>query len=224
MRLEKFGRNSVKHIYCSFGNSFALTFDGLVYSWGNNNLCCLGHELNRDEFVFEPKLINISKVISVGISSARTYFLRSVGDVYYCGLNEDQNDDLFQKSPKLFGNGKYYIQFLSISVYRTMKPFMGTLHSDHIETLDENVYKKIHESCYEEFKMTYNTLVLDIKITQILRESKIDEKDVKFEKSVKTFQNRFVKLNELSAHTLKVEDSNTRTLFAVKQIELKGKH
>ena len=84
IRIEKFSRNSVKHIYCSFGRSFALTFDGLVYSWGRNDWCCLGHELNRNECVFEPKLIIISQVISVGFSTKRTYFLTSLGDLYFC--------------------------------------------------------------------------------------------------------------------------------------------
>ena len=139
-------------------------------------------------------------------------------------LNEDQTNGIFQKSPKLLRNIKDCFQCLSISDYRTAKSFVEVLRR---KGSDEKDHKTIHQWCYEEYKMTYNTLVMDIKITQILSEYKIDEQDIKLEKSVKTFQKRFVKSEELSegfGFVVKVEDLNTRTLFAIKRIKLKGNH
>ena len=43
-QLKGFDSN-IKSIYCSSNQSFALTANGRVYSWGYNNWCQLGHDL-----------------------------------------------------------------------------------------------------------------------------------------------------------------------------------
>ena len=53
--LSNFG---VKSVHCVDKQWFALTTDGYVYSWGHNIWCDLGHDLEKDEVVYEPKLIN----------------------------------------------------------------------------------------------------------------------------------------------------------------------
>ena len=52
----------IQSVFCSFRRSFALTSNGFVLNWGQNNWCSLGHDLEEDEIVFKPKLIEISNV------------------------------------------------------------------------------------------------------------------------------------------------------------------
>ena len=56
--LTYFTKYLIKSLHCSYCTSFAITSDGLVFSWGYNNWCQLGHKLNKDKVVYEPKLIN----------------------------------------------------------------------------------------------------------------------------------------------------------------------
>ncbi|CAG2106347.1 unnamed protein product [Medioppia subpectinata] len=46
----------IKSIHASYGSSFAITCDGLVFSWGDNRGHELGHNID-DERVFKPRLI-----------------------------------------------------------------------------------------------------------------------------------------------------------------------
>ena len=73
-------------------NSFALTSNGFVFSWGQNDWCNLGHDFERDQHVFQPKLINISKVKCISFTEFCTYFLRSDGILYFCGLREGEEE------------------------------------------------------------------------------------------------------------------------------------
>ena len=73
----------IKSIHCSFGVSFALTDYGMVYSWGHNGNCELGHELKLNENIFEPKLINLLNITSICSSGANTYFLSKEGKIYF---------------------------------------------------------------------------------------------------------------------------------------------
>ena len=224
IRLEKFGRNSIKHIYCSFGQSYALTFDGLVYSWGLNDWCSLGHELSRDESVFEPKLINISNVISLSISTDKTHFLTNVGNIYFCGKNEDKFDDIFQKTPKLQSKRREIIQLHFIPVYRKLESV--AFASEKINWNDQD-FKTTNQWYYANCKMTYNTLVMDRKKRLFLSESKLYEQDNEYEKCAKSFQNRFVNLDKILdggfGSVVKVMGLSTQTIFAIKKIYLRGK-
>ena len=169
IRLEKFERNSVNHIYCSFDKSFALTFDRLVYSWGRNDWCSLGHDLNRDEYVFKPRLINISNIKSISMSRDRTHFLTNERTLYFCGKNET-NGISIQKSPKVLLNETEYIQLHFIPVYLKRQTIE---FASKIINKNEHDYKTIHQWYYENYKMTYNTLVVDKKYRKILaREDK----------------------------------------------------
>ena len=53
IQLQTFIRFSVKQLKAFCDDSYALTTDGLVYSWGSNRECCLGHEMDEIECVFE---------------------------------------------------------------------------------------------------------------------------------------------------------------------------
>ena len=89
-----------------FSQTFVLTIDGLVYSFGYNYNHSLGHEfISNYEKVFIPKLIEgLNNIKSIGINYNNnnlcysTYFLTNDGFIYFCG-NISQNN--YQKSPKL---------------------------------------------------------------------------------------------------------------------------
>ena len=83
INLEFFNQMSIKSIYATGLSSFALTENGLVYSWGSNVNTLLGHELNEDEWIFEPKLINISNIICVCPTLHNTYFLTNEGQIFF---------------------------------------------------------------------------------------------------------------------------------------------
>ena len=223
IRLERFTENSVKNIYCSFNKSFALTFEGLVYSWGSNHKCSLGHELNKNECVFEPKLINISNIISIGFSIDKTLFLTNEGKILFCGRYFDENNgSSYQKSPKLDQLNRECHQICFIPVYRKMQS-MGEAFKKI--NLNEKDGKTIHQFFYGNYKMTYNTLVMDIKISQTLCESKINREDNNHEKG-KIFRIRFAELDKLHhggfGSVFKMKDLNTQNIFAIKQFKLEG--
>ena len=91
----------IKSIHCSYYSSFALTDNGMVYSWGFNQWCRLGHELKQNECVFKPKIINLLNITSICSSSANTYFLSNEGNIYFCGKYIKNNEEWFQKSPQI---------------------------------------------------------------------------------------------------------------------------
>ena len=85
VKLNSFNGIIIKRIFCNRDKSFVITNDGLAYSWGRNDYLDLGHNLDRNQCVFEPKLINISNVVSIGSSQNSTYFLTNDGLIYFCG-------------------------------------------------------------------------------------------------------------------------------------------
>ena len=97
--LDIFKSINVKSIHCSFEQSFAVTTDGYVYSWGRNQWHQLGHMIGREELVGQPKKVNIEGVRSVCSSSYNTYFLLMDGTVLFTG-------SYYPKTPKKIFN--YY--------------------------------------------------------------------------------------------------------------------
>ncbi|XP_054166544.1 uncharacterized protein LOC128964011 [Oppia nitens] len=81
----KDNETKIKEIYSFKKSSFALTIDGQVYSWGENeDTLHLGHKtlvnINR------PKLIkHLINVRSIGTSGVNTYFLTNDGELYFSG-------------------------------------------------------------------------------------------------------------------------------------------
>ena len=110
----------IKSIHCSICSSFALTDNGMVYSWGENHFCHLGHELKENECVFVPKLIeSLTKITSICSTIFNTYFLSRDG-IYFCGFFIETDEICYQLSPKCF---------ISITVNRKVKPSIISLHS-----------------------------------------------------------------------------------------------
>ena len=123
LHLAIFPQFSVKKIHCFGDQSFVLTTDGLVYSWGFNYVCSLRHELDANECVYEPKqILNIPKIISVCHSSdifwKNTYFLTNENELYFCGYFYAGTELSIQKLPKLLNKD---LKFTSLFTFCFLK-------------------------------------------------------------------------------------------------------
>ena len=234
VRLEKFKEFSVKSIHCSFNNSFALTYDGLVYSWGRSDFYCLGLELNIKENVFEPQLINISNVISIAFNPENTYFLKTDGSVFFCGLYQCQNNiKSIQNAPKLMTEGNFS-SLHYIPILHSPKITATAVSHRNLYRLNRNLAEKyenktIHQLYFEKFKLTAKTLTINSKKYHRNEDSLIYQtNDIKQSMGPKVFKNRFTELQELGSgdfgRVMKVIDINTQTIFAMKEIHFKGYH
>ena len=152
----------IKSIHCSFDSSFALTDNGMVYSWGWNGWCDLGHE-SKNEYVFEPKLINLLNITSICSASINTYFLSNEGNIYFCGPYYDKNNKLcIQKSPKIILNQSNINSLYSVNYYQMGYPIACALSDECVYSL---TYNEIHKTNYgnieeyysNECQLTYNT-------------------------------------------------------------------
>ena len=83
--IEYFSDIKIKYIFCSNESSFVITTDGLVYSFGQNKDHILGHELDENESIFIPKLIDgLNNIKSICVHTYNAYFLTNDGILYFC--------------------------------------------------------------------------------------------------------------------------------------------
>ena len=137
--LKYFNNLCIKSIYSSLCRSFALTSDGLVYSWGYNEFGVLGHQLDSNEIVFEPRLIKVSNVISVCHSTFNTYFLTNERTLYFCGQYISENDILlYQKIPKLFESEIKFSSLHSITSYQRKRVISSAIYENYVFLLEFN--------------------------------------------------------------------------------------
>ena len=158
----------VKSIHCSFRTSFAITDNGFVYSWGRNSWCVLGHELERNECVFEPKLIqNLQNIQSICSSHQNTYFLSNNQNIYFCGKYYENNIECFQLIPKLLKTDSHFQSLNSINCYRKLYPIgcvlsEGLVYSLKWNSIEKTNYKTLEEFYSNECQMTYKTYHLKL--------------------------------------------------------------
>ena len=159
----------IKLIHCSFCESFALTDNGMVYSWGWNQFCDLGHELKQNECVFEPKLIiNLMQITSICSSNTNTYFLTINGNVYFCGKYYDKNQiECYQMIPKLITNKLNIHSLHSIDCYQQLSPIGCALSDEWVYSLNYNsieksIYQNLEEFYSNECQLTYKTYYLKL--------------------------------------------------------------
>ena len=172
----------LKSIHCSFGQSFVVTDNGLVYSWGHNTWCQLGHELERNECVFEPKLIkNLSNITSICSSNTNTYFLAKDGNIYFCGEYYDKNNiQCYQLIPTLIKSSLFdniLMKFKhslfkqtnrslhSISQYKSCHSLATFVNNNAIYelkfgSLKKSKYNNLQEFYSREYQMTCGTIDL----------------------------------------------------------------
>ena len=108
-----FSKIKIKSVFCTSKQSFVLTIDGLVYSFGYNSGYCLGHELlSKNTGVFIPKLIeSLNNIKTIGFSRnnynyyyLNKFFLTNDRFLYFCGK---LNENIFEKKPKLMKTKKF---------------------------------------------------------------------------------------------------------------------
>ena len=167
--------HKIKSIHCSYCQSFALTDNGMVYSWGWNQWCHLGHELKQNECVFEPKLIiNLQNITSICSSSVNTYFFSNESEIYFCGKYYDENNEkCFQLLPKviefrkdielLLKNKLFERSIHSISIFKELKVIGILVINYNVYQLNCNKiviknFKSLQEFYSKEYQLTYGTI------------------------------------------------------------------
>ena len=133
------GLPPIKSIHCSYKQSFAVTKDGLVYSWGQNYRFKLGLNVNFKDRIIIPKLIKqLPDVILVCTSESNTYFLTNDRKIYYCGQYFHKNTKkAFQKLPVIM---RIKAKNLMINSYR---------YNSSIAFTEDVVYELINDKCIE---------------------------------------------------------------------------
>ena len=215
----------IKSIHCSFCTSFALTENGMVYSWGHNTWCQLGHKLKQNESIFEPKLIiNLTQITSICSSNNDTYFLTIDGTVYFCGLYYDENHiECYQMVPKLITNEPNIHSLHSIVCYQQMFP-IGCALSDELvylmrfDSIEKTIYKNLEEFYSNECQLTYKTYYLKL-ISGIQKNKiKINGKISRIMKSILIYS--LLKIENLSKNLLekmtnKIDSGTYGTVYKV---------
>ena len=165
----------IKSIHCSYLSSFALTDNGMVYSWGWNEWCNLGHKLKQDECVFEPKLIiNLRNITSICPSGGNTYFMSNESEVYFCGVYCDRkNEQCFQLLPKviefpediklLVTNKLFERSIHSITNFKETKVIgilviNNNVYELNYNRIDKTNFKSMQEFYAKSYQLTYGTI------------------------------------------------------------------
>ena len=233
VELKTFTNFSIKSIICSYIRSYALTTDGLVYSWGYNSHCVLGHELDKNECVFEPKIIfNLKNIISVCPSTENTYFLTNENYIYFCGLYYDENNrDTFQKMPKLLNSETKFSSLHSIYYFQSLRTISLSVSEDSVFKLYWNIIQKFNDKSFFDFYSTKYDL--SHKTIQITSDRSFDGNDLTDLHNYKTedqFKNRYKEIYEEFSilgegwfgKVYRVKNRNTKQKFAIEVIPFNG--
>ena len=228
LHLDIFPQFSVKTINCFEDQSYALTTDGLVHSWGWDYGCSLGHKMNGYKYLVKPEVIlNIPKIINLCHSQygskANTYFLTDENEIYFCGCYKN-GDNLYstQKFPRVLKTKLEFTSLYSGPCLDSAKP--TALSSGRIfELLGNGVKETDYNSYFEyysnEYEMSYKTI-------HINSEYIFDGNDLKVLQSHKIFEKNFINCIELGAGAygtvLKVKNKFNHQYYAVKRIPFKG--
>jgi len=123
--------------------------------------------LERNECVFEPKLINnLQNIISICSSTNNTYFLSNDGNIYFCGEYYDKNNsECFQLLPQIIKSDLIYKSLHSIDCYQKQYPIgcaINCIHSLNFNVTEKTNYKTLEEFYSNECQMTYKTYYLKL--------------------------------------------------------------
>ena len=151
--LKYFDIISIKTIYSSFSYSFALTDNGLVYSWGDNEDGVLGHQLDINDCVFEPTLIEVSNIESVCLSTYNTYFLTSEGNIYFCGRYIGNEGIFYEKIPEIIESEIKFSSLHSITSYQRRRVISSAIYENNIFLLEYDLI--ISKFPFSKFFMFY---------------------------------------------------------------------
>ena len=230
LHLDIFPQFSVKTIHCFCDNSFVVTTDGLVYSWGSNKRYSLGHKVKKRECVFEPKkILNIPKVISVcpndHLNRYLIYFLTNENQLYFYGFKDVARNkcDSFQKLLKLLNSE---LKFNSLFRFKTSfysRKCLAVCDEKVFELgwnkITETKYNSLFDYCSEKLQISYKTI-------HIISDQTFDGNDLIDLQNYDIFDKYFINPTELGSGgfgtVLKVKDKLLQQHFAVKRIPFKG--
>jgi alpha-tubulin suppressor-like RCC1 family protein len=207
-------------VVCNFRRSYALTSNGFVLSWGQNEWCCLGHELENDEIVFKPKLIDISNVKCISFTGGTTYLLTNDGLIYFCGVSRKvKNEYIYEKLPIILKSETKFESLHFVTKYKRLKPLASAIAEGNIYDLKRNSiiktkYKTFFDYYTKEHKITDKTVYMSEDIWA--------EEESVFERK------HFEVLNKLDSGTFgqvfKVKHQLDQQFYAIKCIDLPGIH
>ncbi|XP_054158377.1 uncharacterized protein LOC128956687 [Oppia nitens] len=111
------GNYCIKSVRCFEHQSFALTSDGQVFSWGynhNNQLGCT----TSSEIICRPQLINdLRGITSVQSGAGNTFFINTAtNDIYVCGQYVDKNSKTNPLYEKLVNKTNRNLTIASINL------------------------------------------------------------------------------------------------------------
>ena len=95
--------HKIESLFSCFERSFALTSNRLVFCWGHNVFNNMGQDWFLTDFVYEPKMVDMSNVICISFTGFATYFLKNDGKIYFLGWGSKSQMNMFDKSPQQFG-------------------------------------------------------------------------------------------------------------------------
>ena len=227
--LNCFDGLSFKSIHSSNCRSFALTIDGLVYSWGHNQFNELGHQTDIYECVFVPKLIQILNVISVCPSTNNTYFLTNEGHIYFCGQYIGNEGISYQKIPKLIKSEMKFSSLHSIPLYQDSEVISSAICENNIYYIEYNElvklpFKQLFLFYLGDYRMSYKT------INNSKEFDGNDLSDLYMYKNIiqitNRFKDRFINICELGTGAFgtvyKVYHNWNSKSFAIKKIPYQG--
>ena len=216
--LNSFSNIAIKSVHCVYCQSFALTTDGCVYSWGYNSWCQLGHDLEKNEVVYEPKLINnLSNIISIAGAGDNTYFLTNDGLIYFCGKF---GGNKFQKLPKIIEIKTLFDSLHTVCYYsKTSLIAIGMNREGVFHFIYNNIRKSESKSYFDyistNYQMTHKTIELGFD----------DISDVLFQERNET-NKHFKVINKLGSgafgQVFKVKHHLDDKSYAVKIISVTG--
>ncbi|CAG2170152.1 unnamed protein product [Oppiella nova] len=145
MRLCFPSKHVISAVYCGKYTSFAVTSEGLVFSWGQNQYSQLGHD-NDGQCVYAPKYVmGVQNVKTICPSNTVSHLLTTDGLLYFCGqycMNDINSCS--GKTPKL-------------SV-RELKS--GIQDMRQVVSYKRNVYHNFHDFYVSECQLTENPIDL----------------------------------------------------------------
>ncbi|CAG2165446.1 unnamed protein product [Oppiella nova] len=183
------GTGSVYDVFCGHFSLFAITDEGLVFSWGRNECFQLGHkacygkkirlalEWYQEGVVSEPQLVaDVTRIKSIAAGSRATYWLRDDGFVYFCGQYSDQSGSkIIQNEPKLLDNIADCQELRMIWANNEHKAI--ALINDRVVEIDgmngvkQTHYKNLFHYCLHVYRVTPETMsVVDNNYYEFLSE------------------------------------------------------
>ena len=92
-------QEKLKYIYCHWNSSFAITTNGLIFSWGNNRDGILGQGVNEKKCI--PRKVNLVNANKIAGDFTSSYFLTNEGSIYFCNKTQNTPKEI-RENEKIF--------------------------------------------------------------------------------------------------------------------------